>query len=655
MKFGWRYPLGLGLVPRLFVPAVLPVFAAGANAAAIVADGGTATSVSTAANGHQIVNIAPTVGAVSHNTYSSFNVSAAVADLNNVGINAGTIVNEVTSTNSSLIQGAINVLGPRANVILANPNGITVDGGSFQNAGHVVLSTGQVSFDDLTLAPDVTQRNVILTTNHGGITIGLGGLSSTLVNLDLIAKQLAVNDPVTNSYTSSSSGIRAIIGSSTATYDTSYSASDNTHDWLSSQMSPGASNPGIAVDITPTGGLTARRVQLIVTDQGADVRGLGPLYANAGDVVVSTNGKVSAADSAITAAHDISISTPGAVSLQGTHLAAANDVSVRVSGITLTDDTTGPSTLTAQDGSVNLTNSGTISNTGSVIQVGEVASNGSATGGTVTLTAGGNITNDSSAANLGILFAANGAMSLTAQGSITNDNARILAGPSERERILVGVATGEGIRGRALHPSEPLPACPALHQPFHVSAAEAAKASRIAQDKRTMRPFDLVIREAARHRGDPLMTITGACSGSKVERARAVEDGAHLVKGADLRFVKVDDQPVRIIHPRCPGDGQIVRVAPVTGSFAVGNAPESARKRIHSIRLGSVRFDSATQLPFTIVNSSSRGSIPYCIQCKHAKLLGSKMEQFFRFEVVAPKVVEMKRRNRSTTPTAFGL
>ncbi|MFP3614880.1 filamentous hemagglutinin N-terminal domain-containing protein, partial [Paraburkholderia sp. SIMBA_050] len=105
---------------------MLAVFAASVGAAAIVADGGTATSVSTGAGGHQTVNIAPATGGVSNNTYSSFNVSKAGADLNNVGINARTIVNQVTSTDPSLIQGAIGVLGPRANVILANPNGITV-------------------------------------------------------------------------------------------------------------------------------------------------------------------------------------------------------------------------------------------------------------------------------------------------------------------------------------------------------------------------------------------------------------------------------------------------------------------------------------------------------------------------------------------------
>ncbi|ORC51274.1 filamentous hemagglutinin [Burkholderia sp. A27] len=404
-----------------------------AIAAGIVADGGTATSVSTGANGHQTVNIALATGGVSNNTYSSFNVSKAGADLNNVGINARTIVNQVTSTNPSLIQGTIGVLGPRANVILANPNGITVDGGSFVNAGHVVLSTGQVSFSDLTLAPGVTQRNVVLTTNGGTITIGAGGLSGTLVNLDLIAKQLVVNGPVTNSYRSPGSPpgvIRAIIGDSTNTYDTSFSPGDNGHDWLASSTSPGTGNAGIAVDITALGGLTAGRVQLIVTDKGAGVRNLGQLYASAGDVLVSASGDISAGGGAtqgsIKAEHDINLTTTGALSLQGAQISAANNVTVSANGIVLADNATGPSTLTAGN-AVSLTSAGDITNTGSLIQAGSVASDGTSNGGDVTLTAAASITNRSTPANLGIVFAANGSTLLTAQGDITNDNARMLA------------------------------------------------------------------------------------------------------------------------------------------------------------------------------------------------------------------------------------
>ena len=400
--------------------------APGAFAAGIVPDGSTATTVSAGASGRQTVNIAPTIGGVSNNAYSSFNVSKAGADLNNVGINARTIVNQVTSTNPSLIQGNINVLGPRANVILANPNGVTVDGGSFTNTGHVVLSTGQVSFNDLTLAPGVIQRNVVLTTNRGGIAIGPGGLSGTLVNLDLIAKQLSINGPINNDFTSSTSGIRAIVGDSTATYDTSFSPSDNGHDWLMGMTSPATKSNAVAVDITAAGGLTAGRVQLIVTDQGAGVHSLGKIYANAGDVVVTTRGDIAIADGALKAERDIALTTPGTVSLQGAQVTAANNATIQAGSISISDDTSGASTLTAGN-TVTLASSGAIANTGGLIQAGTTASDGTTTGGDVILNAAGDITNRSSAANLGIMFAANGQTKLTAGGNIINDNARILS------------------------------------------------------------------------------------------------------------------------------------------------------------------------------------------------------------------------------------
>ena len=96
----------------------------------IVPDGGSATSVSTATSGKQTVQIAPAAAGVSHNTYTNFNVGRNGADFINTGVNASLILNEVTSTNPSLLQGRIAIIGPRAHFILANPNGITVDGGS---------------------------------------------------------------------------------------------------------------------------------------------------------------------------------------------------------------------------------------------------------------------------------------------------------------------------------------------------------------------------------------------------------------------------------------------------------------------------------------------------------------------------------------------
>jgi len=270
------------LTPLALLIGVLLGTSGSAWAGGIVSDGGTATSVSTAANGRQTVNIAPAVSGVSLNTFSQFNVSSAGASLNNVGVNARNIVSQVTSTNPSLIQGDITVLGPRANVILANPNGVTVNGGSFVNTGNVALTTGQVSFNDFIPAPGQTQRNIILNTNQGQIVIGPEGLSGTMLNLELIAKSLVVNGPVSNAFSGSAAGIRAVVGDSHAEIDGSVSPTDNITPWIST-TSPNTKNPVIAIDITPLGSLTAGRIELIVTDQGAGVQHAGKMLANVGN------------------------------------------------------------------------------------------------------------------------------------------------------------------------------------------------------------------------------------------------------------------------------------------------------------------------------------------------------------------------------------
>ncbi|MFJ2986487.1 filamentous hemagglutinin N-terminal domain-containing protein [Collimonas sp. NPDC087041] len=325
-------------------------------AAGIVSDGGTATTVNTAGNGRQTVNIAPAVSGVSHNTYSQFNVGQAGASLNNVGVNARNIVNQVTSTNPSLIQGDITVLGPRANVILANPNGITVNGGSFVNTGNVALTTGQVSFNDFIPAPGLTQRNIVLNTSQGQIVIGPEGLSGAMLNLELIAKSLVVNGPVANSFSGSSAGIRAVAGDSHAEIDSSVSPTDNLTPWIN-YTSPNTKNAVTAIDITPLGSLTAGRIELIVTDQGAGVHHAGAMYANVGDFSVSASGDIQLAGGSIAAAGNLIVAAPGLNVASGMNgnpsLSAGGNVDIRSSSVQLAN-----ATVTA--GSPKITQAGNI-------------------------------------------------------------------------------------------------------------------------------------------------------------------------------------------------------------------------------------------------------------------------------------------------------
>ncbi|ABE35787.1 two-partner secretion domain-containing protein [Paraburkholderia xenovorans] len=420
------------------------------HAAGIVADGGTATTVVSAANGGQTVNIAPAVSGVSQNTYSSFNVGVAGATLNNVGINARTIVNQVTSSNPSLIEGQISVTGSRANVILANPNGITVNGGSFVNTGHVALTTGQVSFDDLQIAPGIFQRNVVLNTTGGAIVIGPQGLSSALVDLDLIAKTIQINGPVANTFTSATAITRAVAGTSAVTLNTGLSPSDNANDWLTLQTGqPLATANSFALDITAAGSVTSGRVEIIVTDKGPGVRSAGPLDASLGDFTLSSNGSVQISNTTVTANGNINfqvqdgisltdtrvtsgtatLDASGAITLTGSSILTNGGATLSANGITLTPDSaqTG-STLASATAGVVLDSTADITNLGSLIQ-GQAATSGDAQSlGAVTLDASGNILNQSLPGTpLGILFGVKGDVVVSAGGNIVNQNARILS------------------------------------------------------------------------------------------------------------------------------------------------------------------------------------------------------------------------------------
>jgi len=113
-------------------------------------------------NGVPVVDIAPPgAGGVSNNAFTHFNVGPAGVVLNNSAtasptqlagqVNgnpmlgngpAATILNQVTAPNPSQLLGTLEIAGQRANVIVANPAGITCNGCGFLNANRATLTTG---------------------------------------------------------------------------------------------------------------------------------------------------------------------------------------------------------------------------------------------------------------------------------------------------------------------------------------------------------------------------------------------------------------------------------------------------------------------------------------------------------------------------------
>ncbi len=133
------------------------------------------------------------------------------------------------------------------------------------------------------------RRDVVLDTDSGTIVVGPNGLTSALISLDLIARNLRVEGPVNNTFSSSTAGLRVLAGNSRVQLNTGISPTDNANEWLTRFGSDApATAQSFAVDITAAGSLTSGRVQLIVTDRGPGVRSAGALNASLGDFTLSS-------------------------------------------------------------------------------------------------------------------------------------------------------------------------------------------------------------------------------------------------------------------------------------------------------------------------------------------------------------------------------
>ncbi len=253
-------------------------------AAPVVASGMTATTVSTAASGQITVGLAPvTARGTSFNQYSAFSVPEAGVQLDNRSVGANTIVNAVTGTGRTVWSGPLAVLGSRAHVIVANPNGVTLDGGSVINAGGLALATGSVA--------TTAGGDVVLGSGPGDITVGPGGFSGSMTSLQFIAGRLRIDGPVANASASPKADIALLAGHHEVTLDGTLEANSSQRPWASSRSLGGRADE-ILVDVTPRGSLSASRIRIAVSDKGAGVAFAGRGLASIGEFSISADGKV---------------------------------------------------------------------------------------------------------------------------------------------------------------------------------------------------------------------------------------------------------------------------------------------------------------------------------------------------------------------------
>lgn len=320
-------------VGRELALGALFVFSPAILSAQVVLDGSTATNIVVNADGSVTVGIAPaTSDGVSFNRYNEFNVPRPGVQLDNRTEAARTIVNEVTGTSRTDIEGPVEVLGQRAHVIVANPNGIVIDGGRFVNTGRVALSTGQISTTSRQISPRIFQQNVVSTVNGGTITVKGGGLSGQMDAIDLIAHSIRVDGPITNESTNAGASIRLAAGRSSTEFDSSVLPGNTGLGWGNITGAGTRSEGAVLVEITRPGVVRANRVGIEINDKGAGVRFAGEGYATARSFTLDADGQID---------------------LSGARIEATSGLSASGRSIKIED-----SALSASEGSVSLTATG---------------------------------------------------------------------------------------------------------------------------------------------------------------------------------------------------------------------------------------------------------------------------------------------------------
>ncbi|MBH2241401.1 DUF637 domain-containing protein [Neisseria meningitidis] len=258
--------------------------------------------------GVPLVNIqTPNGRGLSHNRYTQFDVDNKGAVLNNdrnnnpflVKGSAQLILNEVRGTASKL-NGIVTVGGQKADVIIANPNGITVNGGGFKNVGRGILTTGapQIGKDGALTGFDVRQ---------GTLTVGAAGWNDKggADYTGVLARAVALQGKLQGKNLAVSTGPQKV-------------------DYASGEISAGTAagtKPTIALDTAALGGMYADSITLIANEKGVGVKNAGTLEA-AKQLIVTSSGRIENSGRIATTA-DGTEASPTYLSIETTEKGAA--------------------------------------------------------------------------------------------------------------------------------------------------------------------------------------------------------------------------------------------------------------------------------------------------------------------------------------------
>ncbi|TWC77689.1 filamentous hemagglutinin [Burkholderia sp. SJZ115] len=420
--------------------------------AQIVGAGPSAPTVIQTPNGLPQVNInKPGGSGVSVNTYNQFDVQKAGAILNNSATMVQTqlggwingnpnfgpndaariIVNQVNSPNPSQIRGALEIAGARAELVLANPSGIYLDGAGFINTSRATLTTGLPFY-----GPDGSLAGYNV--SRGLVTVAGAGLNaSNLDQVDIISRAVQANAAIY------AKNLNVIAGANQVNHDT----------LAATPIAGDGPVPAVAIDVAQLGGMYANRVFLVGNSAGVGVANAGTIAAQAGDLTLQSNGRL-VLTGKTTASGNLALSAANGIQNSGTTyaqqslsasigtdltnsgtLAAQQDTSVTAGSVNSTG-TLGAGVnndgAVGHGGDLNLTASGQFSATGQNAAGG----NASLTGASVNLagsqtTANGNLSLNATAGEVNLSSAttsAQGTVNAKASGTVINEHGSVSSG-----------------------------------------------------------------------------------------------------------------------------------------------------------------------------------------------------------------------------------
>ncbi|QSZ39924.1 large exoprotein involved in heme utilizationor adhesion [Actinobacillus pleuropneumoniae] len=249
------------------------------------------------ANGLPQVNIqTPNDKGLSHNKYSKFDVDTKGAILNNSRTNVQTqqgglitgnpylakgeakvILNEVNSSDPSVLKGYVEVAGKKADVIIANPSGLHCEGCGIINSDRATLTTGKPQIKNGHLDSFVVEK--------GKVKVSGKGLDNSRVDYtEIIARETEVNAGIW-----SKKEAKVVTGKNTIKRSES---PENLQIIHTNQPLATESQPQFAIDVGELGGMYSGKIHLIGTEHGVGVRNAGHIGASAETLKIDSEGRI---------------------------------------------------------------------------------------------------------------------------------------------------------------------------------------------------------------------------------------------------------------------------------------------------------------------------------------------------------------------------